>query len=230
MSDELDIVVVGSGGLGREVLWLLRSPGTQLTLADGTNRRPNVLGFLDDDPAKQGAIINGACVLGGMDWLEDKPHHAVAIAIGKPLVRRQMQHRLRELRAVFPACLSVNISIGERVTIGEGTIVLPGVVVTCNVSVGKFVLLNPNVSVSHDGAIGDYCSLGPGVSLAGNVTVHEGCDIGTQASAIPGAVIGSHTVIGAGACVLGEIPPDATAVGVPARVISVRGDDHVENL
>ncbi len=47
--------------------------------------------------------------------------------------------------------------------------------------------------------------------------------IGAGAIILPGAIIGDHCVIGAGAVVKGEIPPNSVAVGVPARVIKQLG-------
>jgi maltose O-acetyltransferase len=43
--------------------------------------------------------------------------------------------------------------------------------------------------------------------------------IGTGAIIIPGTKIGAHSIIGAGAVVLRDIPANVVAVGNPARVI-----------
>lgn len=226
MSNLQDIVIVGSGGLGREVLWMLRREGSVLRDVNGVDARPYVLGFLDEDPTKHGTSINGAAVLGGLDWLEEHPGCAIALAIGHPGTRERIANRLASHDLNFPACLPSETIVGDEVRVGEGTIVLPGAIFTCNTRIGRFVLINPHVSISHDGVIGDFTSIGPGVSLPGNVQIGRGCDIGTQASAIPGATVGAHAVIGAGACVVQPIPANSTAVGVPARVISMRDPDN----
>ena len=43
--------------------------------------------------------------------------------------------------------------------------------------------------------------------------------IGAYAIILPGATIGDNCVIGAGAVVVGAIPPNSVAAGVPAKVI-----------
>lgn len=205
--------------MAREVAWVASMPGATLVFSDGTPSSVELVGHLDDEPSTHGDQINGHLILGGADWLQSNPGHAVIIAVGKPSIRKRIVKRLREFGATFPTLLSPDTVIGGDGSIGTGVITLPGVVITTNVTVGDFVLLNPNVSISHDARIGDYCSLGPGVNLAGNVHVGAGTDIGTGASAIPGSRIGEDVVIGAGACVVHNIPPRSTAVGVPARVL-----------
>ncbi len=217
------MVVFGAGGLAREVAWLLGSPGTRLHWADGSVASAIlVVGHLDDREELHGTQVNGRTVLSGSRWLSDHPGHAVVVAVGNTSARRSIVDRLRHTGATFPAVLAAGTITGDGSTFGQGSIVLPGVVITTNVRVGDFVLLNPQVSISHDGVVGGYCSLGPGVRLAGNVEVGEGSDLGTSASAIPGTCIGRNVILGAGACVVQDLPDNVTAVGVPARVVRSR--------
>ncbi len=57
------------------------------------------------------------------------------------------------------------------------------------------------------------------------VSVGEGALIGIGAVAIPGISIGARSVVGAGAAVTRDLPPDCVAVGVPARVIKIKEKD-----
>lgn len=215
-----DVVIFGAGGLAKEVAWVLETPGTRLCWQDDRHSLAiRLVGHLDDRAELHGTQVNGRPVLGGAGWFEDRPGHAVIVAIGNPGIRKRIVQVLRGKGVAFPAILPPDFVAGDHVSIGEGVIILPGAMATVNVDIGSFVLLNPHVSISHDGHIGDYCSLGPGVSLAGNVQVGAGTDIGTNASVIPGRRIGRNSIIGAGACVTGDLPDNITAVGVPARVI-----------
>ena len=212
------VLIYGAGGLAREVAWVLSMPGSMLRWPD--DRDPStieVVGHLDDNTAIHGTLVNGRAVVGGSEWLADRSGHAVVVAVGNPAARKGIVERLRGFGASFPSILSPQTITGERVDIGEGVIVLPGVVVTCDVRIGDFVLLNPHVSISHDGHVSDYCSLGPGVSLAGNVRVGSGTDIGTNSSIIPGVRIGRNVVVGAGACVVRDLADGVLAYGVPAK-------------
>ncbi|WP_233247867.1 MULTISPECIES: serine O-acetyltransferase [unclassified Fibrobacter] len=57
------------------------------------------------------------------------------------------------------------------------------------------------LSVTGGGRIGNKCVLGAGAVILGNITV------------------GDNAKIGANAVVLKDVPANATAVGVPARII-----------
>ena len=54
------------------------------------------------------------------------------------------------------------------------------------------------------------------------ITVGDGAWLGAGAKVLDGVDIGANAVIGAGAVVRGSVPERATAVGVPARVVSTR--------
>jgi FlaA1/EpsC-like NDP-sugar epimerase len=55
------IVILGAGGFGREVLDVLIAQNRIL-------KKWEVLGFIDENPAKWGQILNGYPVLGSFDW------------------------------------------------------------------------------------------------------------------------------------------------------------------
>ena len=55
-------------------------------------------------------------------------------------------------------------------------------------------------------------------------TVRQGAFISANAQILGPIEIGERVKIGAGAVVLKDIPADSTAVGVPARVVRVKGE------
>jgi maltose O-acetyltransferase len=54
------------------------------------------------------------------------------------------------------------------------------------------------------------------------VIIEDDVWLGARVLLLPGARVGSGSVIGAGAVVSGEIPPMSVAVGNPARVVKRR--------
>ena len=54
-------------------------------------------------------------------------------------------------------------------------------------------------------------------------TVGEHCVISAGAKVLGDITIGDYAKVGAGAVVLRDVPPHATVVGVPARVVRIRG-------
>jgi len=82
--------------------------------------------------------------------------------------------------------------------------------------------------------LGDYCILGLGSTFLthefladeyriGKIKVGKRVVIGTNATILCGVEIGDNAVIGAGAVVASNIPPNSLAIGVPAKVIMQDG-------
>lgn len=92
---------------------------------------------------------------------------------------------------------------------------------------GGLVLLHPEGVVIHPKAVlGPNClilsgvTLGTGGPVPGVPSIGGHVDIGTGAKILGGVRIGDHAKIGANAVVITDVPAGATAVGVPARIIS----------
>ena len=82
-------------------------------------------------------------------------------------------------------------------------------------------MVHPNGVVIHpDCQIGPNCLFLQQVTVVANVKVGGHVDIGAGAKIIRPVVIGDHAKIGANAVVLCDIPAAATAVGVPAHIVS----------
>lgn len=210
------VVIVGPGGLGREVHELIED----INAAQPTWE---VLGWLDSNAEMHGQRVHDLPVLGDLDWLADRPEVAVVIGIGAPPTRRRVVERIRaQGNNKFPTLIHPTAVIGRRVEIGEGTIICAGVTTTTDYRIGKHVLLNICCTVAHDDVLHDFVTVAPGALLSGNVTVGEGTDIGTNATIIQGVEIGGWSIVGAGSVVNKPVPDNVTAVGVPAKVIKER--------
>jgi sugar O-acyltransferase (sialic acid O-acetyltransferase NeuD family) len=214
----LDVLVVGAGGHGREILAYVRD------LA-GAGARIRVLGFVDQ--GKPRGWLGDAEILGGFSELKALLERRAGAplryitAIGDNRARRECVEKAERLEArnFAPWTLShPRAIVGGDVSIGEGTCLAPGSVLTTNVRVGKHCIVNVNASISHDSVVGDFANINPGAVVAGNVRIGEGCYIGAGATVIDKVSIGEWTTVGAGAVVVDDIPAHATAVGVPARV------------
>jgi serine O-acetyltransferase len=105
--------------------------------------------------------------------------------------------------------------------------VVTGADIPLSAEIGEGLLIpHPNGIVIHPGArIGPNCLIfqqvtigtadGPGVPVIGGHV-----DIGAGAKILGPVTIGDHAKIGANAVVVTDIPEGATAVGIPARIVS----------
>ena len=217
----MDIVILGSGGFGRELAWAMQRDDATVISDGGAVHSVNLLGFLDDDPSIQGSVKNGLPVLGGSDWISHHLDVGIVIGIGIPRTKQRVVPRLLALGAKLPSFIDPAATIGDYVSIGKGVVICAGAIATCNIEIGDFAMVNLSVTIGHDVTIGKYVTLSPAANLSGYVEVGEGSELGTNCTVIPGKKIGKSVVIGAMSCVTRDIPDYATAVGIPSKVIKI---------
>lgn len=95
------------------------------------------------------------------------------------------------------------------------------------VDIGSFTYINAKYGVELEDyvQIGSHCSL---YSLStidnkkGRILVKKNARIGTHSAIMPGVTIGQNSVIGAFSFVNKDIPDNALAYGVPAKIIKRR--------
>jgi acetyltransferase EpsM len=109
--------------------------------------------------------------------------------------------------------------VARGTALGAGTVVLAGAVINTGSRVGRFAIVHANAVVDHDGRLEDGVQICPGAALAGRTTCERLAFVGTGATVTPGRTIGARSVVGAGAVVLEDVPPDVTVVGNPARIV-----------
>lgn len=209
-----DLVIIGAGGFAREVQWLVEEINQEAL-------QWNLIGFIDDDKAKKGHIINELPILGGFEWFEDNPGNVnVVFAVGNPMGRKKLADKfLKHFKADFPNLVHPTVRLSRYVEMGTGNILCASSLLTTNIKLGNFNILNLNCTIGHDVEIENFCTLSPAVNVSGNVTLCNGCELGTNSCVIQGITIGEWSVMGAGAVVIRDIDPRCTAVGVPAKVI-----------
>jgi len=206
-----DIVIIGAGGFGREVAWLIED-------INKVNNEWNIVGFVDDNKSIQGTEINGYKVVGDIDWLE-KQEVFVVNAIGDPVIKKKVMDKLDGSKNKYPVLIHPSVICSDRVSFGEGSIICAGNIITVNVEIGKHVIINLDCTIGHDANIGDYSTVLPSVNVSGFVKIEECVSVGTGSAVIQGVNIGRNTVVGAGAVVVKDLPANCTAVGSPAKPI-----------
>jgi sugar O-acyltransferase (sialic acid O-acetyltransferase NeuD family) len=218
-AEGLDLVIIGAGGHGTEVLSYIGDLGRE-------GARIRVRGFVDE--GKAAGRWKGSEILGGFAeleaFLEYEGGQAVRYitAIGDNRAREACVCKIGRLkpRPPEPWTLRHPRSIaGADVCVGPGTCLAPGSIFTTNVHIGSHCIVNVGASISHDTELGDYVNVNPGAVVAGNVRIGAGCYIGAGATIIDRVTIGEWSTVGAGAVVVEDLPPFVTAVGVPAKVI-----------
>ena len=112
---------------------------------------------------------------------------------------------------------------------------LTGVEIHPAAKIGHGVVIDHGMGIviGETAEVGDNCTIYQGVTLGGtgkdtgkrHPTIGKNVMIGAGAKVLGPFQVGDNAKIAAGAVVLAEVPPDCTAVGVPARVVR-RGGVH----
>jgi acetyltransferase-like isoleucine patch superfamily enzyme len=113
------------------------------------------------------------------------------------------------------------IRLGSRTSIGSNSVIVS----MSGVEFGKCVLVAGGCSFSAGAYHMDDLSqpiMDQGAYSNGPIIIEDNVWIGTGAVILDGVKIGKNAVIGAGAIVNKDIPENAIAAGVPAKVIRMR--------
>lgn len=213
-----DLIIIGSGGLGRETVWTAER-------INAVKPEWNILGFIDDKPSYKGKIIDGYRVLGNSADVATYPDAYYVCAIGNAAIRKSAVEKILKIAPVKfatlidPACVYCK----DRTTFGEGCIICAHTYITVDIKIGNHVYFGADGTVGHDARIEDFVTCYPGVNVSGAAHIGSCCEIGAGSQVIQGITIGERTIIGAGSVVVRDLPSDCTAVGAPAKPIKING-------
>ena len=108
-----------------------------------------------------------------------------------------------------------------------------GIEIHPGAKIGKRLVIDHGMGIviGETAEVGDDCLIYHGVTLGGtgkdsgkrHPTIGNNVLIGTGAKVLGPFKVGDNSRIAANSVVLSEIPPDSTAVGVPARVVKRKG-------
>ena len=159
-----------------------------------------------DQTLEFGTKVLGYKVLGSDQDLGDlitlTPHVLIALGhIKSSAPRERLFNTVKALGGVFPTLVSPLAHLSRHASVGEGTIIMHGVMVNAGGKVGNNSILNSQSLVEHDVRVGDHCHISTGAKINGGVNIGAGTFIGSGAIIHEGVKIGENCVIGAGVIV-----------------------------
>lgn len=209
----MGLVIVGAGGLGREVL--------DVALALDVD----VLCFADD--ARAGSVVRGVAVRHPRDVPGDA---SFLVGVADPVARRRLTDLLasagcRPVTLVHPRAV-----VAGQTLLGAGCLVMAGAHVSSSVTVGAGSQVQYNATIGHDAVLDEVVTVLPGANVSGSVRIGAGATVGSGAVVLQGRAVGPGAFVGAGAVVTHDVAPGQVVVGCPARPLARARDSNHDTV
>jgi sugar O-acyltransferase (sialic acid O-acetyltransferase NeuD family) len=207
-----DLIIIGARGLGREIYNLA-------TECHGYNIDWSIKGFLDDKFKALDDYPGYPPIIDSVESYKVKPNDIFVCALGDVNQKYKYVKIIKEKGGLFLSLVHPASTIYHGTEYGEGFILFPYTIISCNIKIGDFVTIHPCSVLGHDIVLGDYCNLSPHSFLGGFVKTGNFTTIHPGAKIISGLQIGNNTIIGTGSVVIKNVLDNSTVFGSPAKII-----------
>ncbi len=186
-----NIVIIGAGDLGKEVVWLIE---------DINKLHPTylILGFLDDDETKIGGEFYGYKVLGNIDYLDElytKTSFSTVLAIQDGIIRKVIVEKHKDFNS-WESIIHPTAVIASTSLVKKGCIVFPHVTVSVDTEIGEFDLFYIHSTICNDCKIGNYVSVMSGASVSERAEIGDESFLAAGSTVYPYKRIGQRVKIG----------------------------------
>jgi len=215
-----NLIIIGAGGCGREVLQWAKDVNAYHKQNAGTERW-NIKGFLDDDFNALDGKLCDVPVLARIDAYEVNGEDEFVCCIGNSEIRENVTNQLKSRGAVFVSVIHPTAVIADSATIGESVIIYPFALISDNAVIGDGCIVNMYSSIAHDSTLGKFCTISAHCDVTGMCDLGDYVFMGTTSNMVPGSKIGNSAYICAGSTVMSRLRDGTKVMGCPARKIDL---------
>jgi sugar O-acyltransferase (sialic acid O-acetyltransferase NeuD family) len=192
------ILLIGAGGHARSCIDVLEE-----------ENQFEIAGLIEKGESISNESL-GHPVIGADDDLKvlRQQYKNALITVGQiksPKIRIKLFQLLKKLDFTLPVILSPKSYVSKHAQIGEGSIIMHGVIINSNAKIGKNCIINNKSLIEHDAVIGDHCHIATGAIINGEVSVGNETFIGSGAVTKQCISIGNNCIIGAGVILKSDV-------------------------
>ncbi len=207
------LIIIGAGGMGREVYHLALE-------CAGYGTKFDVKGFIDDNlNALDGFAYNYPSIIGTIKGYEIQDGDVFACSIGDVHTKVKVVEFIESKGGVFINLIHSETYINTTAQIGNGVLIFHDVHIGSEAVVGNHVMLQSYAAIGHDAVIGDFTRIDPKASVVGGVNVGLRVTLHTMSVLNHKVVVGDDAVVGALSFVIRKVKPGITVFGNPAKEI-----------
>lgn len=206
------VLIIGAGGHAKVLADALLVTGRQ------------VLGFIESSvkDSYQAEVLPGLLVLGTDEALRNYVPAEVELVNGLGGIdciglRHRVQAKLEADGWCFSGVCHPAAQVSPFAFVSAGVQLLANSVIQAGARIGAGSIINTAAVVEHDSTLEEYVHVAPRAVLCGNTYIGCNSHIGAGAIVRQGLILGSKTLVGAGAVVVKNFDGHGTLVGVPAR-------------
>lgn len=204
-----DLIIVGAGGFGRELLQWIKD-------INRVEPKWNILGFIDDNLNSLDNLSCDSKVIGTIEDCQPKDGQCFVMGIANPSLKESITRELKTKGAHFVSIIHPTAIVADNAKIGEGIVMYPNSILSVNTVVGDFVTVLSS-GIGHDAVIGDYCTISSFCDITGGVRLGNRVFLGSHCTIIPKRRIGDDAYISAGSVVVSNVKSGVQVFGNPAR-------------
>lgn len=208
----IPIIVLCAGGHSKVLINIL------------LDRNEEIIGIVDQDPAKHGTRLLGIPVIGDDNLVLTHAPEAIRLVNGlgsahslKP--RRALFEKFSTAGYRFASVIHPAATLAREVTLGEGVQLMAGVTLQPGVTIGADTIINTAATADHDCRIGAHTHVAPGAVLCGGVHLGDEVHLGSASTVIQNIRIGDGALVAAGSVVTCDLHAGSRVAGVPAKEI-----------
>jgi len=205
-----DLILIGAGGHAKACIDVIEQ-----------ENKFRIAGLIDKQE-KVGTILQGYSIIGSDDNLVDivGKYKYAFVCIGQTRrsdLRQAIYYNLLSLGFEIPVVVSPHAYVSKSSKIGNGTVVMHGVIINADADVGDNCIINNNSLIEHDVLIKGHCHISTGAIINGHSVIGAGSLVGSAAVVNQCIEITENCIIGSNSLVTKSIMEPAIYVGNPVR-------------
>lgn len=207
------LVIIGAGGMGREVYHLA-------TECSGYGTQFDIKGFLDDNPnALSGFEFPYPPIISSIKDYHVDSDDVFTCSVGDVHTKVKLVEMIESQGGKFISLIHPDVQINKTARLGRGLLVFHHVHVGSEAIISNHVMLQSYAALGHDVVIGDYTRIDPKVSVVGGVKVGNRVTLHTMSVLNHKVTVGDDAVVGALSFVIRKVKQGITVFGNPAKEI-----------